>query len=100
MKDIKSREIDEWDNPELRETVEGDNLLKEWLVGYVGEKQKPESGNVTVEMIVHTLAADFPEFMLAVASENFLRGYHQALCDIESTKNENKHNHNIRNMTQ
>jgi hypothetical protein len=92
MEEIKSTTMNEWDNPELREAVEGDNELKEWLVNYVGEKQKPENGNITVEMIVHTLAEDFPEFMLAVASENFLRGYHQALCDIDMANNENQHN--------
>ncbi len=92
MEDIKSTTINEWDNPELRETVDGDNELKQWLVNYVGEKHQPENGNVTVEMIVHTLADDFPEFMLAVASENFLRGYHQAFCDMELSKNENQHN--------
>lgn len=92
MEEIKNTTLDEWDNPELRETVESDNELKTWLVSYVGEKHKPENGDVTVEMIVHTLAEDFPEFMLAVASENFLRGYHQALCDVELSKNENQHN--------
>jgi|TARA_R100000234_G_scaffold82249_2_gene51896 hypothetical protein len=86
---IKSTDFDEWDNPDLREPVEGDNELKLWLVDYVGNKHKPENGNVTVEMIVETLAQDFPEFTLAVASENFLRGYHQALCDMEI--HENKH---------
>mgnify|MGYP006000157289 CR=1 FL=1 len=80
MEDIKSTTINEWDNPELRETVDGDNELKQWLVNYVGEKHQPENGNVTVEMIV------------AVASENFLRGYHQAFCDMELSKNENQHN--------
>tara|TARA_R100001082_G_scaffold108158_1_gene83034 strand:+ start:319 stop:609 length:291 start_codon:yes stop_codon:yes gene_type:complete len=92
MEEIKSTTIDEWDNPELREKVEGDNELKQWLVDYVGEKHQPENGNITVEMIVHTLAEDFPEFMLAVASENFLRGYHQALCDVDMANNENQHN--------
>ena len=92
MKDIKSTEMDEWDNPELRETVERDNELKEWLVNYVGQKHTPEDGNVTVEMIVETLAEEFPEFTMAVAGENFLRGYHQAMCDIELNTNENQHN--------
>jgi len=92
MEEIKSTKINEWDNPELREPVEGDNELKLWLVNYVGEKHQPENGNITVEMIVHTLAEDFPEFMLAVASENFLRGYHQALCDVDMANNENKLN--------
>jgi hypothetical protein len=92
MNDIKSTTMDEWDNPELREVVSEDNELKTWLVNYVGTKHSPEDGNVTVEMIVGTLAEEFPEFTMAVAGENFLRGYHQALCDIELSQNENKLN--------
>ena len=84
--------FDEWAAPELKEVVSDENELKEWLVEYVGNKHNPEDGNVTVEMIVETLAEDFPEFTMAVAGENFLRGYHQALCDLELTQNENKHN--------
>ena len=76
----------------MKEVVSDENELKEWLVEYVGNKHNPEDGNVTVEMIVETLAEDFPEFTMAVAGENFLRGYHQALCDLELTQNENKHN--------
>tara|TARA_R100000234_G_scaffold2108_1_gene1847 strand:- start:5474 stop:5764 length:291 start_codon:yes stop_codon:yes gene_type:complete len=92
MEEIKAKQFDEWDNPELRETVEEDNELKTWLVQYVGEKHNPPDGNVTVQMIVDTLADQFPEFTLAVAGENFLRGYHQALCDLETNNSENKHN--------
>jgi len=92
MKEITAKKFDEWESPELQEVVTAENELKEWLVTYVGNKHNPEDGNVTVEMIVETLAQDFPEFTMAVAGENFLRGYHQALCDIELTRNENKHN--------
>ena len=92
MTEIKTTDMDEWDNPELRENVLPENELKEWLINYVGNKQNPEDGNITVEMIVETLAEDFPEFTMAVAGENFLRGYHQALCDLELNTNENKHN--------
>ena len=92
MEELNAEKIDEWDNPELREAVEGDNELKTWLVEYVGNKHEPEDGNVTVEMIVKTLTDDFPEFVMAVAGENFLRGYHQALCDLEVENGENKHN--------
>ena len=92
MEETKSVEFDEWDSPELREVVDDDNELKSWLVEYVGNKHNPEDGNVTVEMIVETLAEDFPEFTMAVAGENFLRGYHQALCDLELSTNENQHN--------
>ena len=92
MEELNAEKVDEWDNPELREVVERDNELKIWLVDYVGNKHEPEDGNVTVEMIVQTLADDFPEFVMAVAGENFLRGYHQALCDLEVENDENKHN--------
>ncbi len=38
---------------------------------------------VTVEMIVETMAKEFPEFLMAIAEENWIRGYHQALDDVE-----------------
>jgi hypothetical protein len=71
------------ENPELLEPVEKSNALKEWLVNYVGEKHKPESGEVNVEMIIKTMAKDFPEFLLVLAEENFIRGYQQALSDVD-----------------
>tara|TARA_B100000131_G_C18030451_1_gene578240 strand:+ start:318 stop:614 length:297 start_codon:yes stop_codon:yes gene_type:complete len=70
-------------NLTLTETVEPENDLKNMLVEYVGEKLNPEDRNVTVEMIVETLAEEFPEFLMVVAEENFIRGYHQALADVE-----------------
>jgi len=72
----------ETENP-LEEFVEPDNDLKNMLVEYVGEKNNPEDQLVTVEMIVGTLADEFPELVLAVAEENWTRGYHQALDDVE-----------------
>ena len=33
-------------------------------------------------MIVDTLADEFPEFMMAIAEENWIRGYQQALTDV------------------
>tara|TARA_R110000824_G_C14695797_1_gene622048 strand:+ start:19 stop:291 length:273 start_codon:yes stop_codon:yes gene_type:complete len=72
----------ETENP-LEEVVEPDNDLKNMLVEYVGEKNDPEDQLVTVEMIVGTLANEFPELILAVAEENWTRGYHQAFDDIE-----------------
>jgi len=71
------------ENPELLEPVEKSNELKEWLVNYVGEKHEPESGDVNVEMIIKTMAEDFPEFLLVLAEENFIRGYQQALADVD-----------------
>tara|TARA_R100000234_G_scaffold118774_1_gene99981 strand:- start:70 stop:342 length:273 start_codon:yes stop_codon:yes gene_type:complete len=70
------------ENP-LEEVVEPDNDLKNMLVEYVGEKNDPEDQLVTVEMIIGTLAEEFPQLVLAVAEENWTRGYHQALDDVE-----------------
>ena len=72
----------EIENPEILKPVEKTNELKEWLVDYVGKKQKPNSGEVNVEMVIKTLADEFPEFLLPVAEENFIRGYEQALVDV------------------
>jgi len=69
-------------NPELDQGIEGTSPLKEFLVDYVGNKKSPENNNVTVAMIVDTLADEFPEFMMAIAEENWIRGYQQALTDV------------------
>ena len=66
----------------LQETVDTATPLKEWLVEYVGSQHDPDDGDVTVEMIVETMATEFPEFLLALAEENWIRGYHQALSDV------------------
>ena len=68
----------------LKETVETDTEMNNWLVNYVGERHDPDSGEVTVEMIVETMATEFPEFLMAIAEENWVRGYHQALNDVDA----------------
>ena len=81
------------ENPTLKESVQSDNELKAWLVNYVGEKTKPADGNITVEMIVDVLAKEFPEFLMVVAEENFIRGYEQAALDFSVREEE----HNKKN---
>ena len=66
-------------NPLLAKSVEGDSELKEMLVEYVGTKLDNEE--VTVNMIAEILALEFPEFVFAMAEENFLRGYQLGLDD-------------------
>ena len=78
MTDLKEPE-----NELLSQVVRTDNPLKEMFVQYVGEKLKPKNGEVNVEMIVDVLADEFPEFVLALAEENWIRGYQQALNDVE-----------------
>jgi hypothetical protein len=65
------------------EVVIKDNPMKTWLVDYVGEKMKPQNGEITVEMIVEAMAEEFPDFLMAVAQENWIRGYQQALYDVD-----------------
>ena len=74
----------ETQNNELHNLVEPDSDLKNMLVEYVGESLDPDDQNVTVEMIVDVVAKEFPEFLLAVAEENFMRGYRQALTDVDT----------------
>tara|TARA_A100001515_G_scaffold32192_1_gene25136 strand:- start:65427 stop:65705 length:279 start_codon:yes stop_codon:yes gene_type:complete len=73
----------ELQNTTLIETVEPENELKSLLVDYVGNKTNPNDENVTVENIIDVLAKEFPEFLMAVAEENWVRGYQQALEDVE-----------------
>jgi hypothetical protein len=83
--DIALKE-ENFENPELKSAVVANNPLKELFVTYVGNKLNPKDDNVTVEMIVEVLAEEFPEFVLALAEENFIRGYKQAFADIESSQ--------------
>ena len=71
------------ENPDLLKKVEPVNELKSWLVNYVGEKLTPENDEVNVEMIIQVMAEEFPEFLMPLAEENFIRGYRQAILDVE-----------------
>ena len=95
---VTEKEAKEVENPILASKVEKDSPLKEWLVDYSGKRYGAEvarfkaetgkdfdwDGNVTVEIIVETMLNEFPEFLMAVAEENFIRGYRQAFADIEA----------------
>ena len=84
MNEVNFNDIDLDQYQEVsNQTVDKENELKTFLVEYVGEKEKPENDEVTVEMIVNTMAKEFPEFVLTVAEENWIRGYQQAMVDIE-----------------
>lgn len=70
------------ENPDLNNPV-GDNTgLKQLVVNYIGNRLMAEE-EVTVDMAVEVFAAEFPEFLMAIAEENFIRGYQQALDDVE-----------------
>tara|TARA_B100000029_G_C17167308_1_gene811915 strand:+ start:379 stop:687 length:309 start_codon:yes stop_codon:yes gene_type:complete len=81
LPNINAKEFEE--KSELNKEVEPETPMKEWMVNYIGEKHEPEDGSVTVEMIVETMAVEFPEFLLALAEENWIRGYRQAITDVD-----------------
>ena len=73
----------ETENPELTNPVNVDSELKNLIVNHVGSACDLEGGGeVNVAMIIEAMAKEFPEFLLAVAEENWIRGYHQALTDV------------------
>ena len=37
-------------------------------------------------MIVDVMAQEFPQFVMALAEENFIRGYRQAFADLEASQ--------------
>ena len=74
----------------LETTITRTTPLKEYIVDYVGNKLETgivdppeEDCGITVEMIIQVLTEDFPEIVLALAEENFIRGYEQGLSDKE-----------------
>ena len=82
----------------ISQTVEDDTPMKEWLIEYVGNQHNPEDDQITVEMIVESMAKEFPEFVLALAEENWIRGYQQALEDV--TEGEKLYKEELENREQ
>ena len=85
-------EVNVGENPDLKEVVTLESPLKEMVVNYIGDKLQPDNDEVTVQMIVEVFATEFPEFLMAVAEENWIRGYHQAFADIEEGEKLTKEN--------
>ena len=67
----------------LNNKVEGSNELQDYIINYVGEEVNPEDDQVTVGMIIDVLAEKFPQLILCISEENWVRGYQQALVDVE-----------------
>ena len=84
MEIISSKEYER--SPILVERPTTNTELKSWLIDYVGNRCLSGPGDVTVEMIVQTVSEEFPEFLMAVAEENFIRGYEQALADFQEAE--------------
>ena len=89
MKTINEQQATE--NPVLNKPVEPNTKFKNMIIEYVGINSETllpnlhhgDEGKVTVQMIVDVFAKEFPEFLMVVAEENWIRGYHQALADVD-----------------
>lgn len=81
--------MENYESP-IHKIVVSDGKLKELFVNYVGEKLNPEKDEVTIGMVIEVLAEEFPEVLLTVAEENFLKGYETALDDTAKWKEANK----------
>lgn len=71
----------------LNEEVSSETSFKKLLVDHVKTIQK-EPKNVTFQQIIEAFSDEFPEFILAMAEENWVNGYTQALKDVEYFQNE------------
>jgi len=65
----------------INKILVSDGELKELIIEYVGNKLKPENDEVTMQMAINTIAEEFPELLLTVAEENYLRGYEEGIDD-------------------
>lgn len=90
----------ETENEIAKKPVFPEGPLKQIFLNYVGQKLQPENNEITVQMIVNTLAEEFPEFLLLIAEENFIRGYQQALADIDQFEKNNKNTNTEVQQTQ
>ena len=68
----------------INKILVADGELKEMIVECVGNKLNPTNDEVTMEMAIGVIAEEFPELLLTVAEENYLRGYERALDDVNT----------------
>jgi len=81
----------------LQEKVPTENELKEIIVNYVGNKTNPDSEDITVEQVIDVFSKEFPEFLLALAEENWVNGYTQALNDVQHFQDLKEPEENVEN---
>lgn len=73
-------------NESIQEPIQPDSQLMEMIVQYTGMKFQPADEQVNLQMIISTLAEEFPSLILALSEEQFVRGYEQALEDVEAMR--------------
>lgn len=74
-----------------------DSKLKELVVNHVGETLNPKEDEITVKQVIEVFSEEFPEFVLAIAEENWINGYTQALKDVEFHESSNSQNEKLSN---
>jgi hypothetical protein len=65
----------------LDKVVEAGNELQEDLVRHV--RNRINEDQVTLGQVIGILASEFPEIVITIAEENWVRGYKQGLDDAE-----------------
>jgi hypothetical protein len=66
----------------LEVPIKVDTELKQLIVNYIGSKLNPDGEEITLEQAIYLLCEEFPELVLPIAEENFIRGYNQAYLDL------------------
>ena len=67
----------------LDKVVEVRNEIQEDLVRHVENKINVHKDQITIGQVIGILASEFPEIVIAIAEENWIRGYKQGLDDAE-----------------
>jgi len=77
---------------ETSKLLEGkETEFQNMVVEHVGNKLTPTDGKVTAEMVLDTLAEEFPDVLLIVAEENYIRGYADGINEnLKQQKQENE----------
>jgi len=67
----------------LDKVVEVRNEVQEDLVRHVENKINVHKDQITIGQVIGILASEFPEIVIAIAEENWIRGYKQGLDDAQ-----------------
>jgi len=67
----------------LDKVIEVRNELQEDLVRHAGSRINQQEDQVTIGQVIGVLASEFPELVITIAEENWIRGYKQGLEDAQ-----------------
>lgn len=81
MKEFKE---EEWSDTSRTITEYDTTGLAGLILQYIASRSDSEEGEITFEQALEVFADEFPEFVMLIAEENFMRGYHQGLTDAQA----------------